>query len=102
MTPAPPTVTKLANPKSQLDIRLWGQIITISETLRRIISNLCATFRDFLELEIMFPTESENEVGYRNPCFSDILVRKPYGNRWFCRKHLIAFILYTRPHHTIF
>ena len=55
MTSAPPTATKLANPKSQLTIRLWGQIIAISETLRRIISNLWAAFRDFLELKIIFP-----------------------------------------------
>ena len=55
MTSAPPTATKLANPKSQLTIRLWDQIIAISETLRRIISNLWAAFRDFLELKIIFP-----------------------------------------------
>ena len=54
MTSAPPTATKLANPKSQLGIRLWGQIITISETLRRIISNLCAKPHDFLVLRTTF------------------------------------------------
>ena len=54
MTPAPPTATKVANSKSQLGIRLWGQIIAISETLRRIISNLCTTFRIFLILRILF------------------------------------------------
>ena len=54
MTSAPPTATKLANPKSQLGIRLWDQIITISETLRRIISNLCAKPHDFLVLRTTF------------------------------------------------
>ena len=55
MTSAPPTATKLANPKSHLTIRLWGQIIAISETLRRIFSNLWAAFLNFLELKIIFP-----------------------------------------------